>query len=568
MQRKKKRKNTSPLRLVALVAVLVVIVICTIVILKYSPSREMADLEAYYGLTSSGDTAVVINNELLSSKAIVSNDKIYLDIDAVQEYLNQRFYWDANEMILIYTTSSQVIKASVGTANYYQGNTLTEGDYIIVKYVSGTAYVCLDFVAQYTDMDYTLYDDPARVVVRSDFGETTYVKAKRNAKIRVLGGVKSEILTKCTKGQVLTVLETYDHWTKVATEDGIIGYVSNKKITASYTETEERDFEEETYSSITKDFDINLTWHQVTNQTANSYVSSVLSEAEGVNVLAPTWFALSDTSGNIASLANSSYVTTAHESGVEVWAVVSNLTYDVDTTEVLTHTTLREHLESQIIAAAIEYKLDGINVDFEDLSSEVDDSYIQFIRELSILCRNNGIVLSVDTTPTLSTTAFYNREEMGTVADYVVLMAYDEHYSGSEVGSVASISWTEESVATLLNEVPAEKLILGVPYYTRLWMTTTDSEGNTTVDSEAVGMSLAQSTLTENGQTATYDEASGQNYAEWTEGDTLYQIWLEDATSMESRMQILTNNGLAGCASWRVGYETSDIWGVLNSYLN
>ena len=191
-----------------------------------------------------------------------------------------------------------------------------------------------------------------------------------------------------------------------------------------------------------------MAWHQITNADANTTIASVLQNTKGINVISPTWFYLNDNNGNIASLASSDYVNYCHQKGIEVWALVSNLeNKDVDTTSVLTYTSKRENLINNLISAAIQYNFDGINVDFEALSSEVGDSYIQFIRELSLKCANNGIVLSVDDYVPSSFTAFYNRAEQATFADYVVVMAYDEHYAGSEeAGSVASIGFVKEAL--------------------------------------------------------------------------------------------------------------------------
>ena len=194
-----------------------------------------------------------------------------------------------------------------------------------------------------------------------------------------------------------------------------------------------------------------MAWHQITNADANTTIASVLQNTKGINVISPTWFYLNDNNGNIASLASSDYVNYCHQNGIEVWALVSNLeNKDVDTTSVLTYTSKRENLINNLISAAIQYNFDGINVDFEALSSEVGDSYIQFIRELSLKCANNGIVLSVDDYVPTSYTAFYNRAEQAVFADYVVVMAYDEHYSGSEeAGSVASIGFLRSPSATV-----------------------------------------------------------------------------------------------------------------------
>ena len=580
-----------------LLPILFILVIAGIVVQhRYMPTKEQADLDAYFSQVTSGDAsqtsaqaaasssgteeatasgnasifsddnmAVVVDQYRLGAGAFTSGGQVYVALPLVQEFLNGRFYWDSSSQILIYTTPTDEIKVNIGEQQYYVSNTQNQVDYTILKSVSGTAYVSLDFVKNYTDLDYKTYDNPSRVVISSDFSEHTYAKVKKAAAVRIAGGVKSPVLTKVKKGTVLTVLGTEGKWTKVLADGGFTGYIKSSALRASYTETPQRDFQEPEYTSIHKDFDINLAWHQVTTQDANANIDSVLSEASGVNVISPTWFSASDNNGNISSLASSDYVTAAHEKGVEVWALAGNVdSSGVDMTQVFTNTSSREQLESQLISAAIEYKLDGINLDFENLSPQVGDAYIEFIRELSILCRKNNVVLSVDVAPQLASTSFYNRKEMGVVADYVILMAYDEHYAGSEAGSVSSLPWVKESVQNMLSIVPAEKLVLGIPLYTRLWQIASDG----TVSSSAYGMQDIQDILNERGVTATWDDTTGQNFAQYEEDGNTYQVWIEDADSIGKKLEVMRDNGLAGCASWKVGFETSDIWGVISSYVN
>jgi spore germination protein YaaH len=312
-----------------------------------------------------------------------------------------------------------------------------------------------------------------------------------------------------------------------------------------------------------------MAWHQVTTPSANSNIASVLASTKGVNVISPTWFYLNDDSGDIASLASTEYVTYCHSQGVEVWALVSNLeNKDVDTTKVLTHTTSRQNLVNQIVAKAIQFDLDGINLDFESLErSDVGDAYIEFVRELSIKCSNNGIVLSVDNYVPTEYTSFYNRAEQARFADYVIMMGYDEHYAGSEVGSVSSLSWVSQGIADTLKEVPADQLILGNPFYTRVWATTTADDGSEKVTSQIYGMRAASDLLSANGCTKTWQSESGQNYAEFKDGNTLYQVWLEDSESLEGRLKEMQENQLAGASFWKLGFETSDMWDTIIKYM-
>ena len=575
-----KKKIVPVLTAGALILVIILILILSQIIEKYTPSKEHEELTEYYNISSDDDVALILNHKVLENKGKWIDDTIYLDIDTVQNYLNSRFYWDSNENKLLYVTANDLVSANAGSADYYVTKTKNTFSHTIVKVDTTTAYVALDFVAQYTNLIYEQLDEPNRVILTSEFGDYETTNVKRNTQIRHKGGIKSPIVADVTKGTTLTLLETGDTWSKVMTEDGIIGYIKNKMISGTTTATLTSDFTEEAHAHITKDFKINMGWHQVTNQTANSQVASVISATKGLNVISPTWFYLNDNNGGIASLASSEYVTYCHQNGVEVWALVSNLeNSDVNTSEVLTYTSRRETLINNLISSAIQYNLDGINVDFESLNaSEVGDSYIEFIRELSLKCANNGIVLSVDNYVPSDYTAFYDREEQAAFADYIVIMAYDEHYAGSEEeGSVASIGFVTNGVADTLKEVPASQTILGVPFYTRVWSLTptedsTESEDDSYVlyslDSYAAGMKEVQNLISANGAAATWSDEDGQYYVEYENDGVTYKIWVEDATSIEEKLNVMKENDLAGASFWKLGLEDSTIWDTIIKYIN
>ena len=433
------RRKIMPV-IVAVVFVVVVglIAVLTAVIQRYIPSKERVDLAEYYDIAAEDDLAVILDNQKQEMPGKYMDGHAYLNYEFVHDELNQRFYWDANENILRYTTPSDVISVDAGSSDYYVTKEKNTEDYTIVRSDGNTVYLALDFVQKYTNIAFSIYEEPNRVMITSVWGEIAASTARKDTEIRVRGGIKSDIVADLAKGTPVTVVETMDEWSEVCTRDGMIGYVRNKALTATQTQTISQEFEEPQFTHLLRDKKINMVWHQVTSQDGNGQISNVLRTTKGVNVISPTWFYLNDNNGNIKSLASKDYVSYCQQNGIEVWALVSNLeNREVDTTEVLTHTSIRDNLTNQIIAAAIEYDLDGINLDFEELSG-VGDAYIQFVRELSIKCEKNGIVLSVDNYVPSEYTAFYNRAEQAVFADYVVIMGYDEHYAGSEEeGSVA-----------------------------------------------------------------------------------------------------------------------------------
>lgn len=569
------KKKISPILIVlSLIIVLLGGIVLSSIVKKYTPSSTYADVTEYYNLTEDNQVALIVNNEIAEDFGRVFDEKIYLDINFVKEYLDKRFYWDSNEHILLYATSTDLMQAYADSTDYEVSKASKTFDHVIVKLVEDVAWVSADFVSQFADMDSTYFPTPSRMVFTTDFSTQTVSTLKKESPIRIKGGIKSPILAKLPKHTTVVLLEEGDNWNKVCTQDGMSGYVQKKHLSAAKEENPKRIKEPDTFSHMLKDEKICMAWHQVTNKVANNNISSILSSTKGINVLSPTWFYLNDNDGNIASLASEDYVNYCHQNNIDVWALVSNLeNSDTDSSYVLTHTSTRHNLVNQIISAAIEYNLDGINLDFEALNEEkVGDSYIQFVRELSIKCENNGLVLSVDNYVPSPYTAFYDRGEQAMYADYVVIMGYDEHAGNSEEeGSVASINWVREAVDNTCKEVPAEQVILGMPFYTRLWKLTPEGEENSSevsykVSSKAYGMDAAAELVSSNNAEKQWLEDCGQYYAEFYQEDILCRIWLEDKESLEKKLEVMSQNKLAGAAFWKLDLESSDVWDTIIKY--
>lgn len=588
--RKPKKKNKTLSRILA--ACILMIAIAGLLggayyWTKYGPSKEEYDLNTYFEITSDKQLGVTVDNQVIGAQGLMEEDRAYVSYEAVRDYLNDRFYWDPNENILLYTLPTEMVRVDVGSKDYTISKEAKSEDYVILKTDGSTAYIALDFVQQYTDLEYTVYDKDKtpRIMIVTDWGEVTTAVAKRDTQVRYRGGVKSPVLAELAKGDKVTVIEDVSDWKEVRTEDGLIGYVKKTALRKEKTETirSSRDFAEPEFTSIHKDYTINLAWHQVTSQTANSTVLETIAKTKGLTTISPTWFSVADNAGNINSIASSEYVNYAHQSGIEVWALVDNFSSEVDQMELLSHTTARENLVNQLISAALQSGIDGINVDFEQIPESVGEHYIQFIRELSVKCRLNNLVLSVDNYVPKGYNTHYHRKEQGIVADYVIIMGYDEHFGGSlEAGSVASYNYVKEGIEESLKDVPAEKLINGVPFYTRLWKEVPKTEeelaeqqgteeGNypTNVTSEALGMEAASERVSSAGATAEWDDVTKQNYAEWSDvSGAVYKIWLEDASSLEAKLSLMKENQLAGTAAWKLGFETPDIWELIVKYVN
>ena len=546
-------KKYKPVIAVAVLVILVAIFgIVTHVVMKYIPSSEKMDLNEYYGEMTDGEIALVIGTEKLEERGLVDGDRVYLPLDVVNTYLNQRYYWDSANQQILYATPSELTSVSASSE---------AGDKVWVK--DDKVYLNLTYVQEFTDLDAYITKDPYRIAIQYKFKNVKTVTVKKNTSIRYRGGIKSAILTSVKKGTKLRLIEEMENWDQVATDDGYIGYIDKKKVGEAEKTKFERSFNREQYSYLTMDSKVNMVWHQVTSTDANAYFADATANMTGVNVISPTWFYLTDTSGNIASIASADYVSQAHEKGLQVWGLIDNFTQEVSTTETLSSTAARQNIISQLIQAAKDVGMDGINVDFESLSEDVGIHFLEFLRELSIECHKNNLVLSVDNPVPEDFTSHYDRAEQGRVVDYVIIMGYDEHYVGSEAGSVASLPWVEQGIQDTLDEVPAKRVINAIPFYTRLWRTT---GGNVT--SEAIGMDQAQQTIADNNVETYWDKTTSQNYGKYDIDNSTYQIWLEDAQSVAEKVKLVSKYDLAGVSAWKLGFENSGIWQVISDNLN
>ena len=546
------KKYKSIIAVAVLVILVAILGIVTHVVMKYIPSSEKMDLNEYYGEMADGEIALVIGTEKLEERGLVVGDRVYLPLDVVNTYLNQRYYWDSANQQILYATPSELTSESASSE---------AGDKVWVK--DDKVYLNLTYVQEYTDLDAYITKDPYRIAIQYKFKNVKTVTVKKNTSIRYRGGIKSAILTSVKKGTKLRLIEEMENWDQVATDDGYIGYIDKKKVGEAEKTKFERSFNREQYSYLTMDSKVNMVWHQVTSTDANAYFADAIANMTGVNVISPTWFYLTDTSGNIASIASADYVSQAHEKGLQVWGLIDNFTQEVSTTETLSSTAARQNIISQLIQAAQDVGMDGINVDFESLSEDVGTHFLEFLRELSIECHKNNLVLSVDNPVPEDFTSHYDRAEQGRVVDYVIIMGYDEHYVGSEAGSVASLPWVEQGIQDTLKEVPAKRVINAIPFYTRLWRTT---GGNVT--SEAIGMDQAQQTIADNNVETYWDKTTSQNYGKYDIDNSTYQIWLEDAQSVAEKVKLVSKYDLAGVSAWKLGFENNGIWQVISDNLN
>ena len=531
---------------------------------KYSYSKEVMSLAEYYGISEEGKAAVLLADEVIEEQALVIGSEYYLPLSLVQEQLNSRFYYAAGDGLLLYTTPTELYEFAPDSPSYtVDGEERSHSCAIFV--MREQPYVNAGFLTAFANFVMEVYTEPDRIQLYTQDQTHLAAEVGKATNIRYQGGVKSPILEPLQKGDKVFLLEEMENWSKVKSEDGVIGYVENKLLSGLPDETVEMpvSYVAPAYTSIHKDYVVNMAWHQVTNEAANGGVDELLANTRAVNTISPTWFFLNDNAGNFTSIASSEYVDKMHARGIEVWALIDNFTNDVDIAQILGKLANRKNLISNLTQTALSYNIDGINIDFEQVPAEAGGDYVQFLRELSIACRENGLVLSVDNYVPTGYTAHYDRKEQGTVVDYVVIMGYDEHYAGSpEAGSVSSIDYVRQGIENTVSVVPAEKVINGIPFYTRLWKI--DDSG---VTSEALSMSAAENYLTQYGVTAVWDQVTSQNFAQWEDGGATYQIWLEDTQSLAAKLSVMSMYPLGGVAQWKLGLEKPEVWELIESYV-
>lgn len=524
---------------------------------KYSPSKELADQSAWFGV-SGDEVAIVWNQELqgeADAKGRYIGGQVYLPIGWVNENLNERFYWDAENHQLIYTLPDSIVYAGADSVGSSGAPLFVEQD--------DEVWLLNGLVLNYTDVRMQIFadSDVKRIFVDSDWHAERVAVVKKDEQVRVRGGIKSAVLTDIKVDDEVVVLEELECWSRVRTADGYLGYVQNKRLKNVEDRALISTFEAPVYTSISIEEPICLVWHQVTSKQANKSMEKLIANTKGVNIIAPTWFMLTDNEGNFESLAEQDYVDKAHALGLQVWAVLDNFNKgeNVQSEILFASTAARKKLITDLIAEVEKFGLDGINLDIEGIKSSAGPHYVQFIRELSVDCRKLGIVLSIDTYVPAGYNTFYNWAEQGRVADYVIIMGYDEHYAGGEAGSVASIGYERKGIEDMLEMVPREKLVSGIPFYTRLWNV---SEGEVT--STAMGIAAAKKWVEENDMELNWQEELGQYYGELAADDSKYYLWMEEEESISRKVSLIDEYDLAGVACWKLGFEPAEIWDIVN----
>jgi len=563
------------------VAVVLIIIIGAITVggmllEKYSYSDERADLAEYFDV-SGQQLAIILQDTMLEEKAIKKGEVCYFDINTVHTYFNDTFYIDMEEGIVLFTNAVDTVRTNIGENGYVERGEYKELSYAPAIMEGDTLYLAVDYVKHFTNMEYAVYE--GRMQVYNQWGTREVDTVKKKTAVRLKGGIKSPILCDLAAGSEVEILERMETWSKVKTQDAFIGYVENKLLTqgstgqgTAYEETPVTDYVEPEYTTKQLDGKVSLGWHNIGGLRGNDTLDSVIAKTKDMNVIAPTWFSLSDNEGNFESFGETSYVNRAHDKGLYVWGVLDDFNYDythetsVDVHEVLSKTTARTRLVDNIVAEALRLGLDGINVDFERiLSNDTGLHFAQFIRELSVQCRLNELTLSVDNQVPFHYNECMNRDVQGKVCDYVISMEYDEHLSDDTNAprSVASIGYVQSGIQKTKEQVPAHKVVNGLPFYSILWET-----NGTDVTEAYLTLSNAADFISRIGQEGVWDEETQQQYFEWTNGKSKYQLWAETEESIMVKLNVMRAEEIAGVAVWRLGDGTAKAWEMISAYVN
>ena len=570
--KKKKRRRRKSGRRFLFPLLLLCMFVCTagavILIHRYTPTNARMSWQDYFGDLAADEAAIVLQDELIDRRALVSDGELYLPYPIVEESLNSRFYWDDASTKMLFTTAEQTFEIPINSTSYsvidgaLTSDPISQANYehvIVLRDDSGKRaasgedqtssekeklYVNAEYLARYTNVAYTWEKETQHVLIRCRWGDMLTAQARKETAVRYMGGIKSPILTDLEKGEEVYVLEAGEKWLRVLTDDGFIGWVQLSRMTGPQTKTVENSgFTEPVYPDLTSDERITIVWHYMDSESGNSSYENRTADMTGVDVISPTWFSLTDNEGNIRSIGKKSYVKKAHKDNLQVWGLVSE---------------------------AERLGLDGINLDFEYMEAPDGAAYSQFVREMSIACRKSGLVFSVDLACPYEWNSYIDRKEVGTVADYLINMGYDEHYVGSEAGSVASLAFEERAVRELIKMgIPERKIISGVPFYTRIWYTSWNDDGTMNINSEELSMGVVQTTLNTWGVTPVWDAETAQNYADWTlDNGVRCQIWIEDGESMARKILLIPKYNLGGTAAWVLGAQSDSIWQVISDNLN
>ncbi len=533
---------------------------------KFTENLEEADvsLSEEYSALPEDEALFIMEKDTDPVRCIIRDGEPYLPFDFVTSVFNDGFFWDEDENICFYVLPEAIMKFYAGGKNYHYNGALSSEEVAPVIVENGERFMSMHFCEKYSDVKFSYYEDPARIVANHGSNEYLFYRTVDDAPLHIGPDIKSGVLLTLSADSEIYYIsgnaKSSRDFLKVMTADGIFGYVQKKHVGESYYDLRSVAKKKLNGFYCMYDGTVKLGWHLVASEAGNVTYDDVVKRAEGMNVISPTWLKLSSEDGDITSIGSAEYVEKAHEAGLKVWILIDNFDDEVSSHETLANTDSREKLEANLVAETQRLGADGINIDFEALAQKTGIYFVEFLKELSVRCHFAGLTLSVDDYVPSAYRSYYDLETQGKYVDYVILMAYDEHYAGSPTaGSVSSIGYVRDAITNCLEMVNKEHIMVGLPFYTRLWR-----ENAAGVSSEAMTMRNQMDYISENNIELTWDEETAQNYAEFKVGGVVHKMWVEDSRSLSYKLSAAANADIGGVAFWRLGQETDDIWQLIN----
>lgn len=540
---------------------LIAVVLVAIAASKFVPVGDSVDPLTYFDEFKENEYNLVYDDQRINLKNPIKiiDGKKYISYEVVRDYLDTVVFYDEAERVMTITDAKAVLRLYPDSDKALLNGKEVQAEYGI-KTIDGILYVPENLLRDKAGIEITPGQENKLFIINDVTKGREVGTIRRSTSLRTRPLQKTTIVETLRRGQKVVVFSIEDGFARVRSENGIIGYVPEDNL-KDLTNVAGRALNAvDAWPSNPLGEKVRLVWDQVTVQTAGDWNSTKYSRITEANVISPTWFQFADANGNLSDLGNKAYVDNAHKKGLQVWALIShNFTEPGLTEAVLSSTAKRQYVIKQLIEKANLYGYDGINVDIENIQTETSAVWVQFMRELYPQLKAAGIVVTVDVYMPSNWSSHYERAKIADLCDYFVVMAYDQHHLGSEkAGSVAEIPWVEEGIKKNLEEVPNDKLVLGIPFYTRLWKETANG-----LETRSYTMSAAEAKVKEWGVTPTLDTNSGQPYAEKEVADGTYKIWLETDETIATRINLANKYDLAGYGAWKLGLETLDSWDSL-----
>ncbi|WP_432663426.1 glycosyl hydrolase family 18 protein [Wukongibacter baidiensis] len=539
------------------------IVVFVLLVGIFSITQNQSEIED----SKRDETVLILEDKVIEDvdSILIEDNNVYLPLEFIQEHFDDSIYTDEDGKKAFIDVSNKNFQMEDDDITKFvkESNANINIPLMIKDY---TKYLPIDQLEKVFSIDVN-YNEESNIVIIDRFGDESKFSEIKYDNVNIyskesLRGHKVDIVN---NGNVVKILSEEEKSYRVRTEKGYYGYVE-KKFTDGEPKQIEFDYKiNSTRENQLDDGKINVTWEYVYEKTPDI---SDEEKIEGLDVVTPTWFSL-DNEGVITNKADFDYVEEAHEKGYKVWGLVDNSFDPKLTSEVINNDEMKDKVIAQIAFYASLYDLDGINIDFENVYYEDRDALTEFVEDLTHILKKQNLVVSIDVTVPSGSERWskvYDRERLSQIVDYVALMAYDEHWATSPVsGSVASIGWVERGIERSLDTIPKEKLLLGVPFYTRVWKETKDENGKIKVSSKAVPIRNVEEILDRNNAAISWDEETGQYFATYEEDGAVYKVWVEDTESIKLKLELANKYSLKGIASWRKGYEYDEVWEVINN---